>query len=317
MIKQKITLAILTKNRPAELTRCLRSVIRQTVQPARVLIIDNGETYAAKPVAENFRVKLHILYMKETKPGTAYGRNTALTYCTTPLLGFTDDDCILHKNWTKEATRALSGNKVSYIIGRSLLMNRHHPVAAASYHHHTYWFNKKLQSSGGIPTAFNFDTKNIVLRRDNFLQKKLSFDPNFSIRGVDSSDTDMGFQTIHAGITGAYIPKMIVSHQEITHLLPLLKKAHIRGKLALKLSNKWSLTNEFVDPAQRNFLLFIIKALQHAPHEFQQYLRGYHAPVWHKYTAYLYIKLMERTYMQGYYDTSGETEHFDLANGSV
>ena len=159
-----------------------------------------------------------------------------------------------------------------------------------------------------MPTAFNFDTKNIILRTKDFKKHRLRFDPLFSTVIADSSDTDMGFQVVNANLKGIYSPRMIVNHKESTNFWSLINKSKSRGELAYKLSKKWHLTNEFIDASQKNLLR--LSVLRQVPIEWQRYLHGYKQSSIHKMTAFIALKILERVYLQGYC-TSEENDQTD------
>lgn len=300
-MSNKLTVVIVTRQRLAKLKRCLESISKQTELPDKVLVIDNDEDKSAKSTALAFGKVLNLSYTFEPKPGVAYARNKALKACKTPLLGFVDDDCVLDKNWVKVGINSMTGTKTAYILGKSLLFNRRNLIALAQYYHQNFWFNQKLKENKGKPTPFNFDTKNVVLNLKDLKNQNLRFDPNFTVDGIDSSDTDFGFRLENSRLEGTYEPKMVVRHEEIENPLHFLRKGYKRGKLAFMLANKWNLKGEFVDLQLIKWTRFI-KSARLWRNEFHKYTGKYKTGWLAKVISFLLIKVYERAYLKGYLD---------------
>jgi glycosyltransferase involved in cell wall biosynthesis len=54
----KCALLLSTYNRPDALTRCLESVLEQTVMPDRIIIADDGSGDETRLLVENFKAKI-------------------------------------------------------------------------------------------------------------------------------------------------------------------------------------------------------------------------------------------------------------------
>lgn len=299
-MRDRVSIAIVTRRRPLLLARCLQSIEQLNHKPDIVLIIDNDALAQSKPVAQQFSRRLPLIYVKESRQGVAYARNAALRQVTTPLLGFVDDDCILDHNWATQGLQSMCLSKTSYVVGRSLLLNQESVMTQAKYVHQTYWFFQKLRTHDMTPTPFNFDTKNMLLRVADFKRAHVQFDPSFTIGTVDSSDTDMGFQVTAAGLVGVYNKSLIVTHEEIDQLAPFLSKAFARGRMAYRLATKWKTHNEFIDERHQSWALYA-KSVRFWKHEFLQYMKKTSFSIFHKLNIFLFIKLYERVYLTGYF----------------
>ena len=300
-MSNKLTVVIVTRQRLAKLKRCLESISKQTELPDKVLVIDNDAKENSKKVALSFKRGLNVSYAVETRPGVPHARNRALRLCKTPLLGFTDDDCVLDKNWVKAGLNSMVKAKTPYVLGKSLLYNNKSVVALAQYYLQRYWFNQKLNESRPKTSPFNFDTKNIILKVSELKNHDLRFDNKFTIRGVDSSDINLGFQLETKDLAGAYEPKMVVHHEELESVLLLLRKAYLRGRLAFLVSHRWSLEGEFVNLPLLNWFKFA-KSIRFWKKEYHNYTDRHPENVMQKILSFLLIKAYERVYLQGYVD---------------
>lgn len=105
---------ICTRDRPAELARCLRSLERQTLPPDAVTIVDVGSA-----PADNWRPSPLPIRLVAAPPGLPLQRNIGLSRATCDLVTFLDDDVELEPDylaavtaWFHERTEAagVSGN---------------------------------------------------------------------------------------------------------------------------------------------------------------------------------------------------------------
>ena len=299
-MKNKISIAIVTKNRPVKLRRCLESILKQSMLPDVVIIVDNDTKKSAKKVAFSFRKNLNLVYMVEPKPGVAQARNRVLVTCKTFYLGFVDDDCVLDKKWVETGLNTMKARKkATFVLGKSLIFNAKNIVALAQYYHQSYWFMQKLKENKNKTSPFNFDTKNLIIKISNLRKKNLKFDSDFSIKGADSSDTDLGFQLEKKGLVGVYEHKMIVLHEELENPILYLKKAYLRGKLALMLTSKWKLKGEFVDLKLIKWTKYV-KSIRFWKKEFHLLTRTHSEDILSKILAFVLIKMSERVYLKGY-----------------
>ncbi len=91
-------LVICTRNRPAELRRCLQSVLEQTRRPRRILVVDGSDGEEISQLIEELNAaewfEEPIRYARTT-PGTARARNLGISLTRNPVIHFIDDDVCL------------------------------------------------------------------------------------------------------------------------------------------------------------------------------------------------------------------------------
>jgi len=199
---KNLTLAVLTYQRPQALKKCLESISLQTHQPNKILVIDS------------FKLKKNIPEC----------RNLAIKKCQTKYLAFVDDDCILDKHWVKNAYDSIKTSPTStFIVGKSLLLNKQNLVARVQYQNYLRWFK----------TTRTLDTKNLILNLS--LLKDIRFDPKLKI----FEDVDLGLQLKLRHQVGNYNPKMVVYHPEVDTIFGAIKKNFIRGQYKANITRKW------------------------------------------------------------------------------
>ncbi|MGJ3245102.1 MAG: glycosyltransferase family 2 protein [Elainellaceae cyanobacterium] len=105
------TVAICTKDRPDNLSRCLQSLIalqlshenpeqkgdRQDLPRFEILVVDNAPSDQR---THNLITGLPtVRYVQEPKPGLDFARNTALHHARGELLAYLDDDVVVDRHW--------------------------------------------------------------------------------------------------------------------------------------------------------------------------------------------------------------------------
>lgn len=221
---KNLTIAIITYRRPKELQRCLKSLKTQSYQPNKTIIVDS------------FSQKISI----------PESRNLALKKCQTKYLAFVDDDCILQKDWVKNAHHYISTHpKLTFVVGKTILLNDHNLIAKTQFIAYQKWFD----------LYHSLDTKNVIINLQKI--KKLHFDTSFKI----FEDVDFDQQLKSHKFIGAYNPKMIVKHPEVSNLIKAIKKNYYRGQFKAKITNKWGNFDNYVPtiPQSKNPIDFILK----------------------------------------------------------
>jgi len=94
-----ITVAICAKNAEKFIGECFASIERQTVQPERIILIDDHSEDSTLDIAHRFDVEV----IKNSGNKLYDARNTALSNCETEIIAFTDADkgfaAWLHRMW--------------------------------------------------------------------------------------------------------------------------------------------------------------------------------------------------------------------------
>ncbi len=113
----KVSLVICTKDRKPALKQLVSSILTTiNLSKVRIFIIDQSQhAYAG------LSRKMYYIHTAKTV-GLSLARNTALDACKTPIIAFTDDDCIMTKQYAdalgRVATKKLS-NTTALIFGRT------------------------------------------------------------------------------------------------------------------------------------------------------------------------------------------------------
>lgn len=213
------TVIICTRNRTADLKRCLESLAAGTVQPAEVIVVDNdpqnGDT---KKVAEKFGVK----YVPEPRPGLSIARNTGLAAATQDLVLFTDDDVVLHKYWYLNAVAPFSNSSLMGMTGLVLAAEMesvgqrvfekfwrfNQGYVQKKYNHSFITSNQKK----GAPVWDIGAGANMAFRKKVFEEVGL-FDEGLGAGAAGcSEDSELWFRMLLKKMVIVYEPRCIVYH---------------------------------------------------------------------------------------------------------
>ncbi|UKO97246.1 glycosyltransferase family 2 protein [Nostoc sp. UHCC 0870] len=94
-----LTIAICTKDRPENLTRCLQSLqeLATQITGLEILVIDNAPSdERTKKLVDSLS---WVRYVREPKPGLDFARNQAINSANGEILAFLDDDVVVDRRW--------------------------------------------------------------------------------------------------------------------------------------------------------------------------------------------------------------------------
>lgn len=113
----KLTIIIPTKDREQVLLNCIWSILKQSVRPHELIIVDDGnlDNNNMKEILANNKVK--YVYIKKSKPGAARSRNMGLKEATGNIIMFLDDDVILDKDYVKHVLEIFKNDVCNKIGG--------------------------------------------------------------------------------------------------------------------------------------------------------------------------------------------------------
>lgn len=89
------SIVIATDQRPVELRGTLASIMSQSRQPARVVVVDASPDARSREVCAEFETKLPIRWLAAKGRSSARQRNQGAALVDEPLITFVDDDVIL------------------------------------------------------------------------------------------------------------------------------------------------------------------------------------------------------------------------------
>jgi GT2 family glycosyltransferase len=234
----QITVAVCTRDRPADLARCLDALERVTYPALDLLVVDNAPRDDATERLVLSRYP-RIRYVRESEPGLDRARNRAIADARGEILAFTDDDVIVDPQWAAAlagafgedpAVMAVTGLVIPYELDSDaqVLFERYRSFArgfqrvraqAASPGRSIAW---RFGATGRFGTGANMAFRRVLFDRLG------GFDPCLGAgtvcRGGD--DLDIFFRVLKAGHALVYEPRALVRHRHRSDL------AQLQGQIA-------------------------------------------------------------------------------------
>ena len=112
----RISVIIGTRDRPAKLERCLRSLACLDYPNYEVIVVDNDpETEQTRLVAD--RAPVSVLYLRQRRRGLAAARNLGARAAGGKILAFTDDDVEADTDWLLALAESFADPRVGCVTG--------------------------------------------------------------------------------------------------------------------------------------------------------------------------------------------------------
>jgi len=118
------TIIVCTRNRTADLQRCLDSIVPQLSDSVEALVIDNNPS---DDVTKKLVAKYPVRYYRENRAGLNWARARAAQLVSTDLLLYTDDDVALDSSWATEMRTPFTDEDVGGVAGAVVPMEFEHP----------------------------------------------------------------------------------------------------------------------------------------------------------------------------------------------
>jgi len=113
------TVAVITRDRPKDLTRCLNALLKIPDEGQEYLVVDNcPATDETKRVVDNYGGR--VRYVREDRPGASAARNRALREARYEIVAFCDDDAAPDPAWLRSLLRNFSDPLVLCVTGLTM-----------------------------------------------------------------------------------------------------------------------------------------------------------------------------------------------------
>ena len=213
-----LSVVICTYNRPELLRLALTSLLRQS--PANltyeVVVVDNNSTAETRAVVDEIaQSDSRVRYVRETRQGNAYARNTGVAEARAPIVAFLDDDVTVRDHWVELIPRKFKESNADFIGGKVLPRWEQPPPTWLGV---ANWAPIAAVDYGDAPFSITADnplcllTANIAFKKDLFAKHG-----EFLVAVQRTGDSigsleDHEFLTrlLRAGVAGLYVPEMIV-----------------------------------------------------------------------------------------------------------
>jgi GT2 family glycosyltransferase len=237
MISVDLSVVVCTRDRPAELARCLASLARLEPPAGEVIVVDNApqdEATRQAVAATPFR------YIREERPGLDRARNRGTAEARHDLIAFTDDDVEVEPGWIRDLSTAFFDPQVAGVTGRVL------PAAQDTPAQHLFQRYGNGMDKGDRTRMFDgaaLEPKQLLRAQDvgvganmAFRRQALEaiggFDPALDVgtAAAGAGDLDVFHRLLRAGFVLRYEPAARVRHHHRRDLEGLRRQLRNNGR---------------------------------------------------------------------------------------
>ena len=194
-----VSVVVATRDRPARLGALLDGLAAQEGVSFEVIVVDDGsneERPPAAPERPDGSFPLRVVRLDASR-GPAGARNAGWPLARSPLIAFTDDDCVPVPGWLAALVGAHRRSPGAVLQGRT----EPHP---AERHRLGAFSRSQLVTELGV----NFQACNIAYPRE-LLERLGGFDESFAHYGEDA---DLAWRAIAGGAGSVFVPEAMVHH---------------------------------------------------------------------------------------------------------
>lgn len=217
---------------------CLNALAAQTLPADRFEIViannDPAEPEPPYPLATNARVVV------EARPGSYAARNAAIAASSSPVLAFTDSDCVPDPDWLERALATLSNAPEARISGQvPIFRPPEGGNAAYLYEFHTAFRQREYASRGEGATA------NLVVRRDVLLKVG-----TFNDQLLSGGDFEWHRRAQTIGVPIVYAHDVIVRHPSRLRMSEIFRKRRrtARSEAVFHSTSTWEYVKYRIKP---------------------------------------------------------------------
>lgn len=226
----RISVIIITYNRAKLLNECLASLIKQTVMPDELIIVDGGSSDGTYQIVNNYRNKfVSLKYVVSETKGIAIQRNLGIKTATGDLIAFIDDDCIPVNDWIKLMCEYHEMHPECGAIGGNILNKNEN-----SYIAHVTQIVSFSNKNDSEHYVFALATGNVSYK-SNALNSIGLFDETLET----CEDIELCYRLNQNNYKQLHVPEIAVWHDHYTTLKPFLKQQFNYGRGFYQSRSKW------------------------------------------------------------------------------
>jgi len=216
----RYSVVIATYNRAESLLSTLQSLSEvRLIAETEVVVVDNNSNDHTKEVVNKATLWFpgKLLYVFEAEQGRSAALNSGIRACRGEIILITDDDVQVDADWICAARRGLAEEKCDYVCGKVLpIWQKGRPR----------WLPNRGGKHWGVVGLLDYGTEaiklgaqvpigvNMAFRRDAFARAGM-WDNLVGRRGTSLLGQEVrewGLRARAVGLTGFYIPEMVVHH---------------------------------------------------------------------------------------------------------
>lgn len=230
-----LSVIIICYNRKNELKECIQSVLKQTLKPYEIIIVDNNSVDGTDKLLKNGEISdSSIKYFKLVKNlGVAGGRNYGIKQATGDILVFLDDDALLESEKALERTVNRFEKDPDIGILAFKIINYYTKTIQRNEFPH---LDRSLDQDKEFETSY-FIGAGHAIRKEVF--DKCGLYPEDYFYGME--ELDLSFRAIDKGFKIIYFPDVVVLHKK-----SLMGRISDRKKCIYNYRNRLSISYKYL-----------------------------------------------------------------------
>ncbi|MCB8926162.1 MAG: glycosyltransferase [Ardenticatenaceae bacterium] len=239
-----LTILVCTRDRPAQLQRCLSAIQPQMDGQSELLVVASAPS---TPQEQQISEALGVGFVHEPRPGLDVARNRGIRHAKGEVIAFIDDDVLVTEDWLVTLRRAFADPSVACVTGRVLPVSL--ATAVQQQFEARFGFDRgtepiRFTASDDRPWfpihPYHLGTGgNMAFRRHVFDRVGLfdeALDAGTPTGG--GGDLDMFRRLLLAGFTAVYHPDLLVCHEHRAAAAAARKQFYGYGKAFSALMTK-------------------------------------------------------------------------------
>src|SRR5690554_1147533 len=230
-----VSVVIPTHNRPAGLQDALASLLKQTVLPDEVVVVDDGSQESVpKTIFDFFLAEVEVKLLRNEKPmGGNNARNRGVLASTSDYIAFLDDDDAFKPNKIEELKKAIYASNEADII--------YHPAHIHMANEGVSYFSKPKAFKDGEDVFRHLLVKNVIggtpmvtIKRRSLVDVGL-----FDEKMPALQDYELWLRMAKAGASFYYVDKALTDYEQKTRAKSITKNDDAIRKARALLDEKY------------------------------------------------------------------------------
>lgn len=123
---KSFSIIVCTYNRQYYLKKCIASLLKIDYPIFEIIVVNDGSTDGTKEFLDAINNnKIKAIHHKHNQ-GLSSARNNGIKLATYDFIAFTDDDCVVDKNWLNELSKGFDNDKVGLVIGQTFYIHKNY-----------------------------------------------------------------------------------------------------------------------------------------------------------------------------------------------
>ena len=224
-----ISIVVPTVNKRGTLETLLKSLMELDYDRKKieVIVVDGDKSGKTEKIVSGYPFRI----VKDEGKGLNKARNLGFKNSTHDIVAFTDDDCVVPRNWTTKIAESFSDPSVGFVGGR--VVGYSNEEFLSTYAEETVVatmprFKEKIVTGrlhrSQLPAGCNMAFRRSVLEKMNLLDDRLTY-------GFD--DVEPAERIANAGFKIVLNPEVVVFHKHRVRLKEFLKQNFRYGRGAM------------------------------------------------------------------------------------